>query len=48
LRERDKINEVLRQSIAGSTIVWGVEVSLAQGLTEYLRERTSTKDPSKA
>ena len=26
LQERDKINEVLRQSIAGSTVAWGVEV----------------------
>src|SRR5262245_64472866 len=26
LQERDKINEVLRQSIAGSTVVWGLEV----------------------
>ncbi len=26
LQERDKINQLLRQSIAGSTVAWGVEV----------------------
>jgi regulator of protease activity HflC (stomatin/prohibitin superfamily) len=26
LQERDKINDLLRQNIAGSTVAWGVEV----------------------